>query len=97
MNRIAGRDEREIVVDNAADRLAYVAMSFGLLALVAYRSFVNGESSWDLMGLVVLGGLVGTVYRARQRVLSGRWAMLMGVGAVVALVLALAMVIAERA
>ena len=97
MNRMATRDEREIVVDNAADRLAYLALSFGLLVLVAYRSFVNGESSWDLLGLVVFGGLIGTGYRARQRVLSGRWALLMGVSAVVALVLAFALVMARRA
>jgi hypothetical protein len=97
MNRLAERDERELLVDNAADRLAYLVLSFGLLALVAYRSVVSGQSSWDLLGLVVLGGLVATGYRARQRVVSGRWAMLMVVGAVVALVVAVAMVVATRA
>lgn len=74
-----------------------MALSIGLLVAVAYRSFINGESSWDLMGLVVLGGLIGTGYRARQRVLSGWWALLMGVSAVVALALAFALLMAERA
>lgn len=94
MSRIARRDEREIVVDNAADRLAYLVLSFGLLALVAYRSFVHGEASWDLLGLVLLGGLIGTAYRAQQRAFSGRWAMAVGLSAGLALVLAAIMVIA---
>ncbi len=96
MNRIAARDEREVVVDNAADRLAYVVLSFGLLALVAYRSFARGEASWDLIGLVIVGGLVGTAYRAQQRALAGRWMLVVGLTAAVAFVLAAIMVIAGR-
>jgi hypothetical protein len=77
--------------------LVSVVLSFGLLTLAAYRSFVRGEASWDLLGLVLLGGVIGTAYRAQQRVLSGRWALVVGLGAAVALVLAAVMVIATRA
>jgi hypothetical protein len=38
MDRPLVRDEREVSVDSAADRLGYVVLSFGLLAVVAYRS-----------------------------------------------------------
>ncbi len=96
MNRIASRDEREITVDNAGDRLAYLVLSFGLLVVVAYRSFVNGEASWDLIGLVLLGGFIGTGYRAQQRVLSRRWAMVVALSVAIALVLAAVMVFAKR-
>ncbi len=48
--------------------------SFGLLLLVAYRSFVNQESPWDLLLLTVLGGVVGTAYQGWHRVLSKHWA-----------------------
>lgn len=95
MERMTARDEREIVVDDAADRLAYLVLSFGLLAVVAYRSVARGEAAWDLMGLVLLGGLVGAVYRTRRRVLSRRWLVVAGAGAAVALVLAALMVIAR--
>lgn len=88
MNRLLPRDEREIGVDQAADRVSYLVLSFGLLAIVAYRSFVGGEASWDLLGLVVLGGLVGTGYRMQQRVLSRRWVLVGGLTVAVALVLA---------
>jgi hypothetical protein len=58
MDRLTPRDERETSVDQAADRLAYLVLSFGLLAIAAYRSFVAREGSWDLIGLVVIGGTV---------------------------------------
>lgn len=56
MDRLLVRDEREVSVDRAGDRLAYVVLSFGLLMVIAYRSFVEGVGSWELLGLVVLGG-----------------------------------------
>ena len=68
------RDERTVAVENASYRWAYLFLSFGLLLLVAYRSFVNQESPWDLLVLVVLGGSVGTAYQAFKRVLSRPWA-----------------------
>lgn len=70
------RDERTTAVENASYRWAYLVLSFGLLACVAYRSFMLGQSSWDLLGLVILGGAVATLYQGRQRVLSRGWAML---------------------
>lgn len=67
------RDERTVVVENASFRWAYQFVSFGLLVLVGYRSFVRGESAWDLMALVVLGGVVATAYQWSQQVLTVRW------------------------
>ena len=67
------RDERTIAVENSSYRWSYLLLSFGLLALVAYRSFFWRESSWDLMTLVVLGGLVTTLYQWSHNVLSRRW------------------------
>ena len=97
MNRLIVRDEREVTVDQAADRLSYLALSFGLLAIVAYRSFVDREASWDLLGLVLLGGLIGTVYRAWQRAVSRRWAVVLAGTVAVALVVAAIMAFATRA
>jgi hypothetical protein len=88
MDRLTLRDERESSVDQAADRLSYLVLSFGLLALVAYRSFVNGEASWDLVGLVVLGGFVGTAYRMLHKAVSRRWVIVFVGTAAVGLVVA---------
>ena len=97
MDRLMSRDERETSVDQAADRLSYLVLSFGLLAIVAYRSMVDREASWDLLGLVILGGLVGTAYRVRRRVMSRRWELLLLGTAAVALVVAAVVAFAARA
>jgi len=97
MSHIVRRDERETGVDQAADRLAYLVLSFGLLAIVAYRSFADGAASWDLLGLVVLGGLVGTLYRLAQRTVSREWTILAAGTAGVALVVAAIVAFATRA
>ena len=38
----ADRDERTLAVENAGYRWSSHVLSFGLLLLVAYRSFANG-------------------------------------------------------
>ncbi len=82
------RDERTIATENASYRWAFLLQSFGLLASVAWRSFVRQESSWDLLALVVLGGVVSSVYQGRQHVLSWRWAKLSLAAMGIAIVLA---------
>jgi hypothetical protein len=73
MNASLDRDERTLVVENASFRWAYQFVSFGLLVLVGYRSFARGEAAWDLLALVVLGGVVASAYQWSQRVLTVRW------------------------
>jgi hypothetical protein len=73
MNSTMPRGEREVHIDLIADRLAYLVVSYGLLAVVAYRGFTGAGPAWDLLGLVILGGIVGMAYRLAMGVLSGRW------------------------
>ena len=96
MDRLLARDEREVSVDRAADRLAYVVLSFGLLAVVAYRSFVEGMASWELLGLVLLGGMVSTGYRHWQGVLTRQAVFVLGLTALVALVVGAVVVLGLR-
>jgi hypothetical protein len=88
MNASLDRDERTVVVENASFRWAYQFVSFGLLVLVGYRSFARGEAAWDLMALVVLGGVVASAYQWSQRVLTVRWAVHALAGMFVAAVIA---------
>ena len=93
MQGLLSRDERELGVDLAADRLSYLVMSFGLLGIVAWRGFANGEAPWDLLALVIVGGVAGTLYRAWRGTASGRWLVVgivtTGIALVVALVVGL--------
>ena len=67
------RDERTIVVENASYRWSYLAISFGLLIVVAYRSLMFHESPWDLLFLVIFAGGLGTAYQAFHHVLTRHW------------------------
>ena len=91
----AVRDERTIVAENVSDRWGFLVLSFGLLLATAYRSFMLGETSWDLLGLVIIGGSVTTAYQASQRVLSGRWAMLSGAAVLIALAIGVVLIVAK--
>lgn len=94
MSDLLQRDERERAIDHAADRLAYLVVSFGVLMAVAWRSLILGEAAWDLLALVIVGGLVGAGYRALRGVATRRWIAVAAasviVGAFVAAILALA-------
>ena len=67
------RDERTIAVENAGYRLSYLIVTFGLLGLTAYRSLAMHQSSWDLLTLVVLGGIVNATYQGSRRVINAGW------------------------
>ena len=82
------RDERTTAIEYAGFRWSYLVLSFGLLIIVAFRSFVNHESSWDLLALVVLGGVVNTAYQGMHRVLYKRWVVLAVGTLIIAAVLA---------
>jgi len=80
------RDEREAAVEQGGDRLAYIVVSYGLLLIIAYRSFVERQASWDLLALVVVGGIVSVGYRMRRRGLSRNALVLVGLTIAIAVV-----------
>jgi hypothetical protein len=88
MKNLLARDERESAIDRSGDRIGYLVLSYGLLAIVAYRSFVGNEASWELLGLVVLGGLVGAGYRIANRAMTHEAMLVVGITLVVAFALA---------
>src|SRR5450755_52681 len=75
------RDERTTAVENAGYKWAYLFLSFGILLIVGVRGTMNGNASWDLMALVVLGGGVHFVFRAFHRALYKRLALRVAVAA----------------
>jgi len=87
------RDERTTAVENAGYKWAYLFVSFGLLAIVAVRGRMNGEASWDLLALVVLGGVVHAVFRAFHGALYQRLALRIAVALVAAALLGTVLVL----
>ena len=93
MKQLVATDEREEYVGKRGDQLAYLVMSLALLLLIAYRSFFLKEPSWDLMGVVLLGGAIATGYRLWQRVCTARGAMYATIVAVISGVAAAILVV----
>ncbi len=89
------RDERTIAVENAGYRIAYLLLSFGVLGIVALRSWGRDEQSWDLLGLVLAGGIVNSLFQARHRVLGKRWVVVAALTLIVALLVAVGMAAAR--
>ena len=90
------RDERTVAVENSSYRWAYLLMSYGLLVITAYRSFVQHEQSWDTLILVIAGGVVANIYQGTQHVLSRRWAIMSGIAIGLALLLAVVLMLMHR-
>lgn len=90
------RDEREVAIDRAGDRLAYLVISYGLLGVVAWRSFVDGAATVELLALVILSGAVGAAYRARHRAFTRDSAIVLGVTILGALVVAVLIALLVR-
>ena len=67
------RDERTVAVENAGYRWSYNVLAFGVLALVAHRAFLRHENSWDLIILVIVSGIVSTVYQGWRKTLTRSW------------------------
>jgi hypothetical protein len=82
------RDEREAAVDRAGDRLAYLVLSYGLLLIVAMRSFVDGAAPFELLALVIVGGVVGAAYRVWHRAFTRESAIVVGLTVLAALIVA---------
>lgn len=96
MSRSVERDERSSAVENASYRWGYLFVSFAILLSVAYRAFVRKQPSWDLLAIVVLGGVVTTAYQRNQRILGLRWARLTLLAMALALVFAVVLVFSSR-
>ncbi|MBI4885810.1 MAG: hypothetical protein HY824_01845 [Acidobacteria bacterium] len=73
-----------------------MVLSFGILAIVAVRGFTRGEQLWDLVGLVLLGGVVNAGYQVRHRVVYRRWMVLAAATAAAAALLSALLVLLRR-
>jgi len=71
-NKEVFRDERTVAVEEHSYKWSYYFISYGLLAIIMYRELSVHQQNWDLFGLVIASGLVGTFYQARNHILTRR-------------------------
>jgi hypothetical protein len=63
-------DERTEVVKVTGEAIMGRILGYGILLDVMYRSLRFNEASWDLMGLLVIAGLIGIIYQKKQKTLN---------------------------
>ena len=85
------RDERTVAVENAGYKWAFIFLAFALFIDILYRCIVRHEAVWDLIALVFVASVVGTVYQIRQKTLPHGW---IKTGTLIALLAAVVGVIA---
>ena len=86
----AGRRE----TDGFAYRWAYLFLSYGLLAVVIYRSFIQNETSWDLLALVIVAGLGAALFSGKELTHSREWRLAAAGAVLIAVMLAFALTVA---
>ncbi len=72
-NKITAKDERATFIENISFRYGYNFISFVLLFDVIYRGLRFNEAAWDLLGIIIVSGLVMTLYQYKQKILNKNW------------------------
>lgn len=87
-DKMVTKDERTTFIQNVSYRFGYNFISFALLFDVIYRGLRFNEASWDLLAVVIISGLVMTIYQYKQRILEKAWVKTIILTLVISLVLA---------
>ncbi|GAP16034.1 hypothetical protein LARV_03830 [Longilinea arvoryzae] len=67
------RDERFYAVENASYKIGFTIFTFGLFAVILYRSIFRHEANWDLFALIVIASGAATIYQGVHKVLPFPW------------------------
>ena len=67
------KDERTTFIENKSYKYGCYIFNFGLLIDIFYRSIRYNETSWDLFGLLFLGGFVMTAYQYKHKIFTDNW------------------------
>lgn len=72
-NKMITKDERTTFIENISYKFGYNFIAFTLLLDVVYRALRFNEAPWDLLVIVIISGLVMTVYQYRKKILGKTW------------------------
>lgn len=72
-NKVVEKDERTIFIENISYKYGYTFIAFALLLDVIYRSLRLNEAPWDLLGIIIISGLVMSVYHYQQKIIGKTW------------------------
>lgn len=90
MNNKTVKDERATFIENVSCKFGYNLITYTLLIDVIYRALVLDEAAWDLLGIIIISGLVMTLYQYKQKILEKNWLKTVVISSMVSFVIALA-------
>lgn len=83
------KDERAIFIENVSYKFGYNLIAFVLLFDVMYRGLVFKEAAWDLLGIIIISGLVMTLYQYKQKILDKNWIKIVAISSLISFIVAL--------
>ena len=83
------RDERAIFIENVSYKFGYNLITFALLLDVIYRGLILNEAAWDLLGIIIISGLVMILYQYKQKILDKNWIKTVVISSLIAFIVAL--------
>ena len=86
------KDERAVLVEKSSYALAFTLITYAILLDVIYRAIVLKQATWDLLGIVILGGLAATLYQTRHKITNRSWVKAIVLSVLAGLVIAVALV-----
>ncbi len=72
-SKMIEKDERTTFIENISYKFGYIFITFALLLDVVYRSLKLNEAPWDLLGLIIISGLIMSLYQYKQKILGKTW------------------------
>lgn len=91
-NKIVDKDERTTFIKNISYKYGYNFIAFVLLLDVMYRSSRLNEAPWDLLGIIIISGLVMAIYQYQHNILGKTWRKTIAFTIVIAIIFAFLMV-----
>ena len=72
-NKIVEKDERTTLIENISYKHGYNFIAFAFLLDIMYRSFRLNEAPWDLLGIIIISGLIMSIYQNKHKILGKTW------------------------
>ncbi|AHF10095.1 MULTISPECIES: hypothetical protein [Dehalobacter] len=96
ISKMVERDERTTFIENISYKFGYVFITFALLLDTAYRSLYSNEAPWDLLAIIIISGVVMSIYQYKQRILGNTWLRTFIFTFIIAFIIAIIMVFVRK-
>jgi hypothetical protein len=96
ISKMVEKDERTTFIENISYKFGYMFITFALLLDVAYRSLKLNEASWDLLSIIIISGVIMSIYQYRQKILGKTWMRTFIVTFIIAFIVAIIMVFIRK-